>query len=163
MKVELTQEHEWLRQLVGDWTYWGECPTSFSEGAPKERLEGHEQVRSLRDLWIVAEAEGPSPEPGVPALSLTTVGFDPKRGRFVGQWIGSMMNYQWLYEGSLSEDRQSLILNSEGPGMTEDGALAKYRDIHEIVSATERALYGEILTEAGKWHRFMETHYTRVE
>lgn len=163
MKVELTPEHEWLRQLVGEWTYQGECPANFSEGAPQEKLEGRERVRSLRDVWIVAEADGPSPEPGVPALSLMTLGYDPKLGRFVGQWIGSMMNYQWLYDGSLSEDRRSLMLNSEGPGMSEDAGLAKYRDIHEFLSPNERALYSEILTGEGKWHRFMETRYIRVK
>lgn len=28
MKVEPQKEHEWLHQLVGEWTYESECPTA---------------------------------------------------------------------------------------------------------------------------------------
>lgn len=53
MRAEPQKEHEWLRQLVGDWTIEAASPDD-----PDNPLQGAETVRALGDLWIVAEGEG---------------------------------------------------------------------------------------------------------
>jgi hypothetical protein len=93
-------------------------------------------------------------------VSQVTVGFDPERGKFVGSWVGSMMNHQWVYEGYLEGDR--LILESEGPRFDDQPGLGKYRDIVVFDGPDVRRLIGEHLTDAGEWVQFMETTYRRV-
>jgi hypothetical protein len=62
-----------------------------------------------------------------------TLGFDPKRNRYVGTWIGSMMNHLWVYDGELDANKRVLTLNAEGPSFSGDGTMAKYQDIIEFV------------------------------
>ena len=52
LKIEPQKEHEWLQQLVGEWTYESEC--SMEPGKPPEKFEGSESVRSLDSLWDYA-------------------------------------------------------------------------------------------------------------
>lgn len=51
MKAEPQQEHEWLHQLVGDWTYESGAANGEEQ---KEKFAGVESVRSLGGLWIIA-------------------------------------------------------------------------------------------------------------
>ncbi|MBA4293100.1 hypothetical protein C0431_09020 [bacterium] len=142
-------EHEWLHQLVGEWVVdWGEA-------------EGRETVSAIGENWVSGRSEGPGPGPdGSVMVSQVTVGFDPDQGKFVGSWVGSMMNHQWVYEGYLEGDR--LILESEGPRFDGEPGLGKYRDVVVFDGPDVRRLIGEHLTDAGEWVQFMETTYRRV-
>ena len=62
MKVEPQKEHEWLQNLVGEWTYESEC--SVEPGKPPERFSGSETVRSLGGLWILCEGGARCPAEG---------------------------------------------------------------------------------------------------
>ncbi len=48
MNTEPQKEHEWLQQLLGEWTYESECMTE--PGKPPEKFQGSEHVRALGDL-----------------------------------------------------------------------------------------------------------------
>jgi hypothetical protein len=48
MKTEPQQEHQWLQQLVGEWTY--EAEATMEPGQPPSKFEGSESVRSLGGL-----------------------------------------------------------------------------------------------------------------
>ena len=78
-------EHRWLQQLVGAWTLDGEATMEL--GQPPATFTGTERVRSLGDLWFLAEGEGEMPGGGT-ATTLMTLGYDPQKGRFVGTFIG---------------------------------------------------------------------------
>jgi len=45
MKTEPQKEHQWLQQLVGEWTYEGEA--SMGPDKPPEKFQGTESVRSI--------------------------------------------------------------------------------------------------------------------
>jgi hypothetical protein len=61
---------------VGEWTFEGESPTGPDQ--PGAKMSGIERVRSLGDLWIVAEGQGDMP--GVdPTTTMLTLGFDPPK------------------------------------------------------------------------------------
>ena len=105
-----------------------------------------------------------------------TLGYDPATGKFVGNWVGSMMTGQWVYEGELDETRKVLTLHTIGPdmsGMEEcgpapaspDGELkmAHYQDIIELVSADERVLRSRMQGPDGQWMQFMEARYLRKQ
>ncbi|MFY0533069.1 DUF1579 domain-containing protein [Nannocystis pusilla] len=157
MKFEPQKQHQWLQQLVGEWTY--ETEASTDPECPSGAARGRETVRALGDLWIVAEGHGE--HPAGPGGTLMALGFDPQKERFVGSWLGSMMPNLWVYEGQLDAGGRSLDLHSEGPAMSGEGR-GKYRDVIEIVSPDHRIFSGHALKPDGSWHRLMRTHYHRV-
>ena len=159
MFAEPTKEHEWLKQLIGEWTYEGEC--SGGPGQPSMKSTGTESVRTLGGFWIVAEGKGEMPGGG-PATTTMTVGYDTIRKGYRGTWVGSMMPYLWVYEGTMDASGRILTLASEGPSFSGDGTLAKYEDVIEIVGPDHRMLRGRVLGPDGTWNEFMQTHYRRV-
>jgi hypothetical protein len=158
MKTEPQKEHQWLQQLVGEWTM--EAEASMGPDKPPEKARGTESVRSLGGLWVLAEGQGEMPGGG-PATTLMTLGYDPRTKRYVGTWIGSMMTYLWVYDGELDATGKVLTLSAEGPSMAGDGTMAKYRDVIEFVSDDHRELSSQVLGEDGQWQRFMTAHYRR--
>ena len=159
MAAEPQAEHRWLQKLVGEWTF--DVEAMMEPGQPPETFTGTERVRSLGDLWFLAEGEGEMPGGGT-ATTLMTLGFDPQRMRFVGTWIGSMMTHLWVYDGALDADRRVLTLEAEGPGMAGDGRMATYRDVIELKSDNHRVLTSHVLGDDGRWQQFMTAHYRRT-
>ena len=156
--AEPQEEHKWLHKLVGEWDM--EAESAMAPGEPPMKTTGTESVRSLGGLWIVAEGEGEMPGGGI-GTSVMTLGYDPQKERYVGTWVGSMMTHLWVYDGSLDAGKKVLTLNSEGPGMSGDGALAKYRDVIELKSDDHRVLTSHVQGEDGSWQSFMTAHYRR--
>src|SRR5918996_3048081 len=126
MMAQPQKEHQWLQQLLGEWTYEGEA--TMEPGKPPEKFKGTESVRSLGGLWILAEGQGEMPGGGT-ATMLLTLGYDPQKKRFVGTWIGSMMTHLWVYDGALDAAERVLTLDTEGPNMAAEGTMAKYQDV----------------------------------
>lgn len=148
MQAEPQKEHKWLRRFLGEWTSGGD------EGT------GVENVRALGDLWIVADGHGEMPG-GVPSTSQLTMGFDPAKKRFVGNWVGSMMTYQWVYDGELDASGNELTLSCEGPAFDGSARMQLYRDVHEFVSDDLRVLKAYVQNDDGAWQHFMTTEYKR--
>ncbi|KFC70850.1 hypothetical protein FG93_02607 [Bosea sp. LC85] len=155
--VEPQDEHRWLQQLLGNWTYESNC----SPDKPDEVFKGSETFRSIGDLWVVGESTSEMPGGGASTMQIT-LGFDPQKGRFVGTWLGSMMAMIWTYEGFLDDSRKILTLESEGPSFSGDGTTAKYRDIVELRSPTERLFYSKVLGADGSWTEFMKARYQKI-
>jgi hypothetical protein len=151
------KEHQWLQKLVGEWTY--ETEAMMGPDQPSIRSTGTETVRSLGELWVLAEGQGEMPGCGL-ATTLMTLGYDSQKQRYVGTWIGSMMTHLWQYNGEL-EGETVLTLNSEGPAMTGEDKMAKYKDVIEFKSNDHRILTSHALGDDGQWHQFMTAHYRR--
>jgi len=158
MKAEAQKEHEWLQQLVGEWT--AEMSMVMAPDQPPMTSQGSESVRSLGGLWTLGEGQGQCPD-GPPVTSLMTLGFDPAKGRFVGSFIASMMSMLWIYEGSLDADGESLVLDTVGPAMTGNGSMVKYQDIITFLSPDHRTLTSRAQGADGQWTEFMTAHYRR--
>jgi Protein of unknown function (DUF1579) len=157
MHTEPQKEHQWLNQLIGEWTWESDC--NMGPDQPPTKTKGTEVVRSLGGLWIIAEGEGDIPEGGL-AKTIMTLGFDPQKERFVGTFVASMMTYLWPYNGSLDADEKILTLDSEGPNMS-NGKIAPYQDILEFVSNDHKILRSQISMDDGNWNQFMTAHYYR--
>lgn len=158
MQAEALKEHQWLQQLVGEWTY--DAVALMEPGKPLEKCAGSESVRSLGGLWILAEGTGEMPGGGA-ATMLLTLGYDPQKGRYVGTWVGSMMTHLWVYDGELDAGGMTLTLNSEGPDMSAEGTMAKFRDVIEFKSDDHRTLTSHMLGADGTWLGIMTAHYRR--
>lgn len=142
------KEHEWLQRLVGEWSY--EAPGM----EPGSKHVGTETVRSVGGLWVIAEGHGHMPD-GSPSVTMLTLGYDPQKKRFVGTWLGSMMTYLWVYEGSLDSSGSVLTMETEGPSCTKEGEMARYKEAIEIKSDQERVFTSSCLGDDGQWHQFM--------
>ena len=158
MFAEPQKEHQWLQNLVGEWTYEHEC--SPEPGKPPQKISGRESVRSLGGLWVVCEGQGQMPG-GAEAKTIMTLGYDPAKQHYVGTWVGSMMTHMWIYNGTVDPSGNRLTLDCEGPDFTAPGKTARYQDIIEFKSDDHRLLRSQTLGEDGKWHPFMESHYRR--
>jgi Protein of unknown function (DUF1579) len=167
MIVKPQKQHQWLQKFVGEWTYEGEV--LMGPDQPPEKTTGTESVRSLGDLWIVAEGQGEMPGCDA-ATTMMTLGYDPQKQRYVGTWVGSVMTYLWLYDGELNAEETVLTLNAEGPAMSEcsgsedgtaDSKMAQYKDVVEFKSDDHRLLTSHLLGDNGQWIQFMSVHYRR--
>jgi Protein of unknown function (DUF1579) len=147
MKAEPSKQHQWLQRLAGDWLVDADDTPQWSE-----------TVRSLDGLWFVAEGKGEMPGGGA-ATTIMTLGFDPKRNRYIGSWVGSMMSHLWIYEGSV--DGNVLTLDTEGPDFWSEGRRAKYQDIITFENDDRRILTSRMLNEDGTWRHVMKASYQR--
>jgi len=150
------EEHQWLRKLIGEWTVEGEA--KMGPDQPWEKWQGTETVRAIGELWTLAEGKADSPDGEM--TMIITLGFDPQKGRFVGTFVASMMNYLWIYDGALDADKRVLTLDSEGPGMTE-GKIFKAQDKIEMVDDNHHILTSWLQGDDGQWRKVMEAHYHR--
>jgi hypothetical protein len=154
------QEHQWLQQFVGEWTVEGEG--IMGPDQPPMTWTGTESVRSIGEVWIVAEGKSDDADMG-DTTTILTLGYDPQQQRFIGTFIGSMMTYMWIYKGTLDAAERVLTLDTEGPNMVVEGTLAPYQDIYEFVSDDHRTLTSRMRGEDGQWQQFMTAHYRRVK
>ena len=157
MFAEPQEEHRWLQQLLGDWTFETECRTSAD--GPIEKMPGRTHFKSIGALWVAGTQLSRGPD-GQDYEAVFTLGFDPQRGRYVGTFVASMMTHLWLYDGAI-DSSGVLVLDAEGPAMTAEGT-AKYQDRIEIVSEDHWRLTSQMLGEDGQWHRFMTQDNRRV-
>lgn len=149
-----TKEHEWLRQLVGEWTTEGEC--TGPPGQPPVKMKGTETVRSIGGFWIHGETKGEVM--GMPFTGLLTLGYDEKGKKYVGTWVDSMNGHLWTYEGAV--DGKTMTLNSVGPTMEDPAKMAKYRETIEI-QGPDRRVFTSAREQDGKFVPFMTLQYAR--
>ncbi|MGU3495025.1 DUF1579 domain-containing protein [Xanthobacteraceae bacterium A53D] len=156
MNVTPSPEHDWLRRLMGDWTF--ESDTISPEGT--QTIGGSETVTAVGEVWIEARMIVEERSGNV-AHNVLTLGFDTEKKRFVGAFVSSHMTKLWTYEGDLSADGRVLTLETEGPSFTGEGT-ARYRDVMEITDADNRVFYSEGEKPDGSWMRFQSTRYRRA-
>jgi hypothetical protein len=152
--------HRWLHRLVGEWKYEMDSPE------PGKKITARERVRKLGDLWVVGESEMPMPD-GSPGQAIITLGYDPKKRKFVGTWVGTMMPNLWVYEGELDPAGRVLTLDCEGPRFDEKGTpsaadTSRYRDAIELHDDGRRTLTATVLGDDGVWKTFMTANYRRT-
>lgn len=157
--AERLEQHEWLHQLVGEWTVTSEA--TMAPGTDPVKWESRESVRSIGGLWVVAE--GTAEYDGEPFTSLLTLGYDPAQEAFVGSWVDTMQTKMWTYVGHLDEDERALTLEADGPSWTDPSETTRYRDRIELVGADERRMVSSVLGEDGTWTTFLTMTARRAE
>jgi len=155
MNFEPRTENTWLKQLVGEWEFTATAPGGG------DMPPGRETVRSLGGFWVVAEGTGEMPGGGT-ATSLLTIGYDARLGGFTGSWVGSMMPYMFVYEGTLDPAANALTLDCEGPDFAEPSKSASYREIMTVIDENTRTFVSYMEAEDGTWTEIMTAHYRRV-
>ena len=147
--AEVLKEHSFLERLIGEWTVTAPDMTGSEPWT--------ETVRSLHGIWFVAEGTGRMPD-GKEATSILTLGYNAAKGKYIGSWIGSMMDYMWVYEGEVDASGNVLDLYTTGPDFSGDG-FADYRECITFVDDNHRTFTSSARQEDGSWKQFMEAHY----
>ena len=151
------EQHAWLRQLEGEWT--AELESPGSPDAPATTKSGVERVRAIGELWTVSEINVATDD--VPLIGVQTLGFDPKRAKFVGTWIDASSSHLWVYEGTLDAGGTKLTLEAEGPDLATPDRLARYRDVIEVKDADRRVVTSSIQRDDGAWNLCATIRYQR--
>jgi hypothetical protein len=149
--AKVLKEHEFLERLVGVWDVTAPEMTGQQPWT--------EVVRSLQGIWFVAEGNGEMPGGGA-ATTVLTLGYDAAKGKYVGSWIGSMMDYMWTYEGEVEPSGNVLSLYTRGPALEGDG-LADYREQIAFIDDATRTFTSSARQPDGSWKPFMEARYAR--
>ncbi|KWV52649.1 hypothetical protein AS026_03935 [Rhizobium altiplani] len=153
-QAKVLKEHEFLEDLVGVWD------VTAPEMTGQEPWT--EIVRSLHGIWFVAEGSGTMPG-GSAATTVLTLGYSADKGKYVGTWIGTMMDHMWVYEGELSDDGKTLSLYTTGPDFADARKLAEYREQIIFHDRDHRTFNSAARQPDGSWKQFMEAHYTRKQ
>ena len=158
MHVEPREEHRWLEQLVGDWTY-----ESDPMGPPdKQEVErGTLSARTLGGVWLVCELRSDRSE-NAGAASIMTLGYDPEKRRYVGTFISWMMANLWIYDGEMEAGGKAIALHAEGPSFAMEGKTAPYVDRVEITSDDAWVMTSSTPDAEGTWQRFMTMRFRRA-
>lgn len=136
-------EHAFLRRLVGEW----HGVSGFVAGDVQ-------RWSALGDFHVVCEATGAMGDARI------VLGFDPRVGRFVGHWAGSMMPFPFPYLGDRDGDR--LVLESEGPAMDGSPASATYRDSMIFVGDDAFDFVAEYRADGDDWQPLMHGRFRRA-
>lgn len=149
--AKVLKEHEFLERLVGVW--------DVTASGMTDQQPWTEVVRSLHGIWFVAEGSGEMPGGGA-ATTILTLGYNAAKGKYVGSWLGSMMDYMWVYEGEV-EGGNVLNLYTTGPDFENEGKLADYREQIILTDDDHRIFNSSARQPDGSWKQFMEAHYAR--
>src|SRR5262245_49980043 len=151
------QEHEWLKQLTGEWEC--ECEASLGPGKPPLKSKGTESVRMVGGFWVVAENKGTFFDQ--PFTGIMTLGFDGQKKKYVGTWIDSMKSHLLRYEGTTDGEGKTLTLLHEGPNPSAPGKRCQFKDVIEIQNKDHKLLTSSMQGEDGKWIAFLTVNSRR--
>lgn len=154
--IQPTEQHKWLAKLLGEWTYENEC--SPGPGQPMQKFIGTDSVRTMAGIWYICNG---ALDGHANHNTIMTLGYDPDKKKYVGTFIGSMMTYQWLYEGEVDASGKVLTLDTIGPDFVTPGKLVPYQDCIEFVTDDHRTLTSKTKDADGKWVQFMTANYYR--
>ncbi|AGY60685.1 DUF1579 domain-containing protein [Gloeobacter kilaueensis] len=153
-----SSKRAWLQNLVGEWSY--QFHTADDSDHSGVAANGTESVRALSDHFIILDNTGQSSD-GSQTRAATLIGYEPNTGRFAGAVAGSALDRLFVYDGDLSPDGRALLLETEGPAMSEGRETDRYRDVFQIIDDDHRFTAAEVLQD-GEWKEFMRSDFVRV-
>jgi hypothetical protein len=103
------KEHEWLKQLAGEW----DLDMIMQEpGKDAVKEKGSESTA----CWaVLGGGRGEEQHDGHALHGLMTLGYDAKNKKYVATWVDSMEDYLWKYDGTLDDSGKILTLETGAP------------------------------------------------
>jgi hypothetical protein len=147
------KDHEWLKQLVGEWDI------QFKMYMPRAEAAGTDSVRALGDHWVVAETK--TTMMGAPYSGILSLGYNPLKKHFNGTWIDSFGGHLWVYKGTLNDAGDTLTLETEGPSIQGPDKTARYKEVIQITGEDSRTFTSSIETDDGTWMKLLTIEYHR--
>ena len=154
-----TEAHQWLKQFAGEWTTTSQAAMEPNQ-SPME-CTGRMTSRMVGDFWVVSELSGDMGS--MSFAGLQTIGYDPKKQKYVGTWVDSATDHLWHYEGTVDETGKKILLEAEGPNLMTDGQMTLFRDAYEFKTPDHIIATSSAQDENGNWVEFMTGDYRRVK
>lgn len=154
---ERPKERNYLKQLVGEWTY--ETEASLEAGKPHEKISGTERVRAMGEQWVIAEHEATILDQ--PFTGILTLGLDDHRHRYIGTWIDSHTRELLRYEGSLDDHGKAITLLTETPHPAASGKRVRFREVIEVKDKEHKVLTTSMQGDDGQWAVVQTINYRR--
>jgi uncharacterized protein DUF1579 len=147
------KQHEWLQQLVGEWTSKGVC--DMPDGSKME-LTGTESVRAVGGFWIQSEVKATVKmgEMDHPFTGLMTLGYSAEKAKYQGTWVDTMGDYMWVYEGKLDDAGKILTLDTVGPSPMDPTKKLKFKETTELKDKDTK-IFTSKFEQDGKWVTMM--------
>jgi len=149
------KEHEWLKQLAGDW----DLDIQMQEpGKDTTKSKGTESTRLIGGFWSLSEVKSTMMD--MPFTGVMTLGYDIQNKKYVATWIDSMSDYLWKYDGSVDPSGKILTLETTGPCPMQGGKMTKFKDVVEIKDKDHRT-FTSFVDFDGKMVQMLTINYTR--
>lgn len=156
------KEHEWFKQLEGEWTWETDMPTA--EGQPPVKCGGTESARMIGGFWLIADGMGDMG--GMKMENRSALSYDVNKKTYIGSVVTGMDSTLWIYtSGEVDATGKILTLHCEGPNvMTMDASqIVKYVETHEIKDGDHRVFSSKMQNPDGTFTPIMTATYTRVK
>lgn len=123
------KEHALLKKLAGTWDLASNFPTAPGD---EEESKGTEVARLQHGgLWLTTDFKGRMG--GQPFTGTGTMGYDPRKKKYVSTWVDSRSSSILLFEGELSPDGKTLTMKGEvtDPSSGEKATLKTVADLED--------------------------------
>jgi len=127
------KEHDLLKQFEGEWDVRAKChlPTvEESQGTDSSKVK-------LGGFWLMCNYK--SEMDRQPFEGHAMMGFDPKKGMFIGTWTDSWCPNLMRFEGKADAAGKVFTMNCESTD-PKTGQPATFRMVHEIADTDHRTL-----------------------
>jgi hypothetical protein len=152
---EPQKEHEWLKQLAGDW----DLDIQVTEpNKDTTKSKGSETTRMFGPFWAVSEVKAKMMD--MPFTGSLTLGYDIQQKKYVATWIDSMGDHLWKYDGTVDPGGKILTLDTMGPCPMQGGKITKFQDVVEIKDKDHR-VFKSFVDFDGKMVQMLTINYTR--
>jgi hypothetical protein len=149
------KEHEWLKQLAGEWDL---DMTMQEPGKDSTKAKGSETTRLLGPFWSISEVNATMMD--MPFSGRMTLGYSTEKKKYIATWVDSMQDYLWQYEGTLDAGGKILTLETTGPCPMQGGKMTRFKEVIEIKDKDHHTFSSSMELD-GKFVQMMTINYTR--
>jgi len=129
------REHALLKQFEGEWEATAQ---PFGTTKESDKTRGSETARmGYGGIWLVIDHRGD--HVGKPFEGHGTMGFDPRRKKYVMTWIDNFAPYAMWAEGDADAAGKVFTFTSDGSD-PQTGKTIRVRTVHEVKDADHRTL-----------------------
>jgi hypothetical protein len=150
------KEHEWLKQLEGEWN--SDTEIFMGPNTPSVKTKGTESVRLLGGFWALCENKGEAA--GTPYTGILTLGYDVEKKEYVSTWIDSLTTKMWQYKTTLDAAGKVMTFETEGPNPMQPGKMMKMKETLELKDKDTK-IFTSTMEMDGKWITVLTVTYTR--
>ena len=141
-------EHGYFKKMVGTW----DCTMKMGPQESKATA----RYRMIGGFWLVGNFNGDIQ--GMKFEGHETMGWDPKKKKYVGTWMDSMSPYGMNMESELDSSKKTMT--ATGDAMNMEGKMAKFKMVSEWKNDDEMTMtmYEE---KGGKMEQQFSIDYKR--
>ena len=152
------KEHSILKKDAGNWSVKGKM--WMAPGSPAQEFEATESNTLIGGFWVVSKFEGTFA--GMPMTGHATMGYDPKKKKYIGTWVDSMNPYMSKMEGEYDASTKTLTMMTEGVGMDGNPQLGKNVVVYNDDGTRSFTMHVK-LPGASEYTKMMEMVYTKKQ